>query len=276
MCKVSAIIPTHNRGARIAEALDSVFGQSLPPDEVIVVDDGSTDDTEALLRRRFPGIRYLRQAHRGVSAARNRGIEAARGRWLAFLDSDDRWMPEKLARQLAALEHRPAYRIAHTDEIWIRNGRRVNPGRRHAKAGGDIYARCLPLCAVSPSAVVVHRAVFREVGLFDETLPACEDYDMWLRICSRYPVHFLAEPLVVKHGGHDDQLSKKFSGLDRFRIRALRKMVDSGHLDGERLRLTVKTLIEKARIYTEGARKRQRHAEVMEYEALIARYAALL
>lgn len=276
MCKVSAIIPTYNRAGRLGQALESVVAQNRPPEEIIVVDDGSTDETAALVAQRFPSVRYIYQPRSGVSSARNRGIEAAGGEWLAFLDSDDCWMPDKLARQVDALRSRPVERIAHTDEIWIRNARRVNPGKRHAKAGGDIYPQCLPLCAISPSSVIMHRSVFDDVGLFDESLPACEDYDMWLRVCSRYTVRFIAEALVVKHGGHEDQLSRQYAAMDRFRVRALCKMLDSGVLDSEYRRLTAQTLVEKARVYVKGARRRRKYAEAAEHEALIARYGALL
>mgnify|MGYP001820585938 CR=1 FL=1 len=197
---ISVIIPTWNRAARLADALQSVFAQTLPAAEVIVVDDGSTDDTRRLVRSRFPDARYIYQSNKGVSSARNTGIQAASGDWIALLDSDDHWLPDKLARQCERLRARPGYRICHSDEIWIRNGRRVNPGKKHAKYGGHIFRQCLPLCAISPSAVMIQRDLFDEVGLFDERLPACEDYDLWLRICARHPVLYIDKPLITKEG----------------------------------------------------------------------------
>ncbi len=263
---VSVVIPTFDRASVLARAVDSVVAQTHSPAEVIVVDDGSTDDTAELVERRFPSVRLLRQENRGVSAARNRGIGASRGEWIALLDSDDEWRPRKLERQLSALEGQPDLRICHTDEIWIRHGRRVNPRQIHAKHGGWIFERCLPLCAMSPSSILIHRSIFEVVGMFDEELPACEDYDLWLRICSRYPVLYVDEPLVVKHGGHEDQLSRQVWGLDRFRIQALEKVIDSGHLNEADWQASVAMLLKKIEIYLEGARRRGRREEAAQYE----------
>lgn len=191
---ISVIVPTHNRAQLLARALQSVVTQATPPMEVIVVDDGSNDGTEEVVCTRFPEVQYIRQNNQGVSNTRNRGIEAARGDWLAFLDSDDEWLPQKLTSQKEMLAANPQYKICHTDEIWIRNGTRVNAMKKHTKAGGFIFERCLPLCVVSPSSVLIHRSVFDEVGLFNEDLPTCEDYDLWLRICARFPVLYVDRP----------------------------------------------------------------------------------
>lgn len=254
--KLSVIIPTWNRAERIAGALESVLSQTRPPQEIIVVDDGSSDATRETIAREFPEIRYCHQANRGVSSARNTGIAMASGDWIAFLDSDDRWQPRKLERQTAMLGARPQYRICHTDEIWIRNGRRVNPGKKHAKRGGFILRYCLPRCVISPSAILLHRDVLTHVGCFDEQLPACEDYDLWLRICALYPVLFIDEPLLDKHGGHEDQLSRRYWGMDRFRIQALEKLLRSTRLSAADYTATIDTLLEKIRILQQGAEKR--------------------
>ena len=231
-----------------------------------MIDDGSADDTMALSSR-YPEMRWIRQRQQGVSAARNRGIREARFEWLAFLDSDDEWRPGKLERQLQGIG---SYKVCHTDEIWIRNGRRVNPRRKHAKHGGQIFRHCLALCAISPSSVLLHREVFAGVGLFDEALPACEDYDLWLRVCSRFAVRYLDQHLVVKHGGHDDQLSRRFWGMDRFRITALEKIIAEGVLDPEDLAAANESLRGKIEIYLLGARKRGRVEDVALYEAKLS------
>ena len=274
MSTVSVIIPTCNRAARLERALRSVLAQRHPPLEVIVVDDGSTDPTRAVVMEAGAAVRYHYQENRGVSAARNAGIRLASGQWLAFLDSDDEWLPDKLGKQLAAAWQHPDCPLIHTDEIWIRHGRRVNPRQRHRKHGGHIFHHCLPLCAISPSSAMIRRELFTTVGLFDETLPACEDYDMWLRICHRYPVHYLDEPLIIKYGGHEDQLSRRYWGMDRFRIRALVKILQSPTLDEAQRQAVVETLRAKARVYLQGARKRNRHDEVRHYESLLRQYGA--
>ncbi len=261
---VSVVIPTYNRADRLPSAIRSVLEQTAPPAEIIVVDDGSTDGTAALVRT-FPGVRYLRQANQGVSAARNHGIREARHNWIALLDSDDEWLPRKVERQWGALEREPRFRFCHTDEIWIRKGRRVNPMKKHAKYGGHIFHHCLPLCVISPSSALIHRDLFERYGLFDPQLPVCEDYDLWLRICAREPVLYLDEPLLVKYGGHEDQLSRAYWGMDRFRIRALEKLIQSGVLEDEALNAALDTLYRKIDVYAAGAEKRQKFGEADRY-----------
>ena len=270
--RVSVVIPTYQRAALLPRALESVRRQTRVADEVIVVDDGSTDGTGELLRDRFPEVRYLRQENAGVSAARNLGIRAARGRWIALLDSDDAWRPAKLERQLAALTAAPENRVCHTDELWIRDGRRVNPGRRHVKRGGRIFRHCLPLCAISPSAAMIRRDLFDEIGLFDEEMPACEDYDLWLRITAREPVLLVDEPLVEKHGGHPDQLSRTIEGLDRYRVRALARILDHGPLGPGDRAAAIAVLDEKCRIWADGAAARGRTEEAERYRRLARGY----
>lgn len=253
---ISVIIPTFNRAGLLPGALDSVIRQSRPADEIIIVDDGSTDRTAQLIGENYPQAVYIRQARAGVAAARNRGLSAAGGDWIAFLDSDDQWLPHKLEAQCRALTAAPEYRICHSNEIWIRRGRRVNPGKKHQKFGGFIYRHCLPLCVISPSAVLIHRSVFATAGVFDAALPVCEDYDLWLRICARYPVLYLEEPLITKYGGHRDQLSRAHWGMDRFRVVALEKMMADPHLSAADRAATREVLIAKLQILLKGAGKR--------------------
>jgi glycosyltransferase involved in cell wall biosynthesis len=269
---ISVVIPTFNRAGSLPRALDSVLAQTLPPCEIIVVDDGSTDETPDLMAERYPQCRYLRQPNQGVSAARNLGISGADGDWIALLDSDDAWLPDKLDRQMHALQATPGVRICHTEEIWIRRGVRVNPMHKHAKSGGRIFRRCLPLCVISPSSVLLHRSLFDEYGLFDPDLPACEDYDLWLRLCAREEVCFVEQPLTVKYGGHEDQLSHRHWGMDRFRVQALEKLLCTTPLHATDRRAAVETLIEKAGILAQGARKRGHHARAENYLRLQARY----
>jgi glycosyltransferase involved in cell wall biosynthesis len=264
---VSVIIPTYNRGWILTEAIDSVLAQDYEDYELIVVDDGSTDNTREILDDYGQDIMVLRQANKGVSAARNRGIAEAGGQLVAFLDSDDLWLPRKLSRQVDFFKLNPAAVINQTEEIWIRNGARVNPKDRHRKPSGMIFERSLGLCLISPSAVMIKKPLFDAVGVFDENLPACEDYDLWLRISCRYPVHLIDTPLIIKRGGHGDQLSKA-PGLDRFRIQSLEKIIESGRLTGSQYRATVYKLQDKCVIYAGGCRKRGREAEAKSYEAL--------
>lgn len=269
---ISVIIPTHNRARLLPRCLDSVLTQTLKPLEIIVVDDGSTDSTRRLIRRDFPQVRLLPQENRGVSAARNAGLRAARGDWLAFLDSDDAWLPNKLQQQMQTVERAPDSNLIHTNEVWVRNGVRVNPQRKHRKYGGSIFKYCLPLCVISPSSTMIHRRVFEQVGQFDETLPVCEDYDLWLRICARMPVTFIQEPLIIKYGGHHDQLSARYRGMDRYRIRAIARILNEVKLEVSDRTAAINTMLDKIRIYLNGARKHNNRLFVPECEQLLARY----
>lgn len=263
--KISVIIPTHNRAHVLARAIESVLAQTLKPFEIILVDDGSNDLTAELINSHFPECLYVSQNNQGVSSARNHGIRIARGDWLAFLDSDDEWLPGKLAAQQKKIGGKLEHRLCHTEEIWIRNGKRVNAMLKHAKSGGYIFRQCLPLCLISPSSAMIHRSVFEELGVFDESLPACEDYDMWLRICSREPVDFVEEAQIIKYGGHADQLSGRFWGMDRFRVQALEKLLEESHLrDSDRI-ATINMLLKKLSILTKGAIKRGKKETVDHY-----------
>jgi len=268
--RVSVIIPTYNRGWIIKEAIDSVQAQVFKDFELIVVDDGSIDNTLEILNSIQCDIKVLRQSNHGVSAARNRGIAAASGHFIAFLDSDDLWLPQKLAHQVDFFNSTPDAYICQSEEIWVRNNVRVNPKKRHKKPWGMIFEPSLALCLVSPSAVMIRRSLFEKVGGFDETLPACEDYDLWLRISCRYPVYLIETPLIIKRGGHNDQLSASF-GLDKFRIKSLTKIIESGLLSKTQYEAAVKTLKQKCMIYAAGCRKRGREDEAVYYMSLSER-----
>ena len=269
---ISVIIPAHNRALMLADALSSVSAQTCRDYEVIVVDDGSTDDTERTVRTAGMPVRYLRQAHSGVSAARNLGVAEARGEWIAFLDSDDRWLGEKLERQMAFVQSHDDVVACQTEEIWIRNGVRVNPRRRHLKPSGDIFLPSLELCLVSPSAVLLRRATFERLGGFDEGLCACEDYDLWLRLAVDTPVHLVPEALTVRYAGHPDQLSRRYWGMDRFRVAALARLLASGVLGSERRACATRVLARKCEILAAGAQRRGRAAEAEGYRAIARCY----
>ena len=254
-CLVSVIVPTYNRGWIVKEAIDSVLKQDYPHVELIVVDDGSTDDTPELLAVYGDRITVFRQKNQGVSSARNRGIEKSSGELIAFLDSDDTWAPGKLSCQVAFFRNNPDALICQTEEIWIRNGKRVNPKKIHQKLSGMIFEPSLNLCLVSPSSVMMRRAFFDCVGFFDETLPACEDYDLWLRASAHYPVYLIDAPLTVKQGGHEDQLSRQW-GLDKYRILSLDKLISGDRLSVSQDMAARRVMKKKIDIYINGCLKR--------------------
>ncbi len=266
---ISIIIPTFNRCQHLKRALDSIAQQIVSEYEIIIIDDGSTDGTTEMVEKYYPQVEYFYQANEGVSAARNKGLTLAKGDWIAFLDSDDEWLPGKLASQVNALKSMPNYKICHTEELWVRNGVRVNQMKKHKKSGGWIFKHCLPLCAMSPSSILIHRSIFDDVGYFNPALPVCEDYDMWLRISAKYPVIYIEEPQIIKYGGHEDQLSKKYWGMDQYRIKALQDIISQHNLNSENEQAAKLMLLKKCLIFQNGALKRGKHDEVHYYQQII-------
>lgn len=273
---VTVIIPTCNRKHLLRKAIGSVLAQTYPHFELIVVDDGPVDDgTAELVASYGPGIIYKKQENRGPAAARNTGIRTARHELIVFLDDDDRFEPRKLAIQVGAMLKDPASLISHTQEIWYRHGKHLNQKKKHRKNRGDIFAQSLKLCAVSMSTVMVRRELFDRVGLFDEELPCCEDYDFWLRVSVDHPFLLIAEPLTFKDGGRPDQVSRRYRiGMDRFRIRAIEKILSSSALSLDQRRLARDELVRKCTIYGNGCIKHGRPEEGRYYLDLARRHAS--
>lgn len=268
---VTIIIPTYNRASVIKRALESVFSQTFANYEVIIVDDGSTDETSSFIRSLNKEVRYISIPHSGVSRARNIGIDFAKGKWISFLDSDDYWLPQKLEKQMLYLNKHTEYKVCHTDEIWIKNGVRINQGKKHKKHEGWFFSPSLNLCLISPSSVVIHESVFNNVGTFDENFEYVEDYELWLRITSRYPIGYIDEKLVVKVGGHKDQLSKRIDGIERHRIYALEKIITTGNLKEDFLKKAVEVYKKKCTIYISGCQKRKKLDEIRELHSRMNR-----
>ncbi len=252
---ISVVIPTYNRRQTIGRSIDSILNQTLFPSEIIVVDDGSTDGTSDYIQSNFPSIRLLQQSNKGVSSARNMGIRSSNSDWVALLDSDDEWFPKKLEKQVMTLSQNLDIKFCHTEEIWIRNGVRVNQMKKHQKYGGHIFNKCLDMCRISPSSVLFHRSILDDVGYFDKDQKVCEDYDLWLRITAKYPVLYIDESLIKKYGGHEDQLSKVKDGIESHRIKVLEKLIMQKFTSVQKNAM-LKMLIEKLTIFSIGAQKR--------------------
>ena len=259
--KISVIIPTFNRLDLLKRAIDSVLNQSIKPYDIIVVDDGSTDGTSEMIQHKYKSINLIQQKNSGVSAARNNGIKNAQGDWIALLDSDDEWGKNKLEEQVNNLTDNPKYEFCHTNEIWIRNGIRVNQKKRHKKYGGFIFDKCLDICRISPSSVLFNKNILNHVGWFDEKLPVCEDYDLWLRITADYEILFIDKPLIVKYGGHNDQLSNSVEAIECFRIKALQSLLENSELSKNNRIHAIEMIIKKLNIYLKGLVKRKKNDE---------------
>jgi glycosyltransferase involved in cell wall biosynthesis len=269
----------------IEESVSSVLSQTFKPKEVIVVDDGSSDKTWDVLKNlgfslsesQKKSLRYIYKENGGVSSARNVGIELSSSEYVALLDSDDEWKPTKLETQLLSLKKESfSCRVSHTNEIWIRNGIRVNQHRKHGKNGGDLFEKCLKMCCISPSSALIHRSVFNDLGSFDESLKACEDYDFWLRYCAFEQTHFVNEQLTIKNGGHSDQLSQMYWGMDRFRIYSLEKLLKNKNLSRSKYELALTELILKLKILINGSMKRGKKDFTDELNKKIIHFESLL
>ena len=271
---VDIIIPTFNRSSTLDRAIQSIFHQEFKEYILWVVDDGSTDNTPLLLKKwqsLFPSGKMKiisLYENKGVSSARNSGIKAGQAPWIAFLDSDDEWQKNKLLQQIEWSKKHPQYPLIHTEEIWIRNGKRVNPKKKHKKRGGRIFSHSLHLCCISPSSVIIQRDFLHKVGLFREDFPVCEDYELWLRITSQVEVGFINTPLVIKYGGHLDQLSKKYKAMDEWRIRALKKYFNDPFLTEEEKQQLIHVLIQKCEILLNGYKKHKNYKNQKEIEEI--------
>ena len=265
---ISVVIPSYNRREFLKRSIDSAINQTKKPLEIIVVDDGSTDGTETMIKSDYDFVKFIKQKNKGVSAARNIGIKVSIGEWICFLDSDDEWKKDKLEKQINAMKSNPGYKFFHSNEIWIKNGLRINQKKKHKKYGGDIFDKCLDMCRISPSSVMIDKTVFDEVGNFNENLVVCEDYELWLRICDKYRVFFIDEPLIIKYGGHQGQLSYSIESIENHRIKALEYLILE-NLNRKNKRHAIQMLLSKLNIYLKGLVKRRKNDEIAVYEEKI-------
>ena len=262
---ISVVIPTYNRYEVLKRALTSVYSQIHKPKEVIIIDDGSTDETSQILKY-FPDAVYIYQENAGVSSARNLGIKKSNYEWIAFLDSDDEWHPDKLQEHLELHLDKPELQMSYTDEKWVRDAKEVKIPNKYRKYGGDIFNECLSYCIIAPSATIIHKNLLDRVGLFDESLEVCEDYDLWLRVAIENDIGLIDKKLITKYGGDEDQLSTKFWGMDRFRVKTLEKLLEMSDLKEE---LIKSMLIKKYSLLLKGALKHDKILSIKTYEKKI-------
>jgi len=211
-----------------------------------------------LIRQKFPKIKLYNEKNQGVSYARNKGIIKAQNNWLAFLDSDDQWLPNKIKLQVEKInnyQNKPL--LVHTNELWIKDGNILNQKKKHEKVEGNGFNRSLNMCLISPSSVLINKYLFKKYGMFNTRLKVCEDYELWIRLTSKIPIYLVKEVCVIKYGGHKDQLSKKFWAMDRFRIRALEKLMLSNELSKIQKIEMFKVLVMKIKIIISGAENRK-------------------
>lgn len=260
--EIDVIIPTYNRASTIERAVQSVLNQTHKLFNLYIVDDGSTDETHQKVSSYLSDrVHYLRQENKGVSSARNLGIRTSHSPWVSLLDSDDEWLPQKLAIQLKHINENPAIRFFHSNEIWIRNGVRVNPPARFDKSNNDIFRRSLETCLISPSTTIIHRSLLTGLNGFDESFEICEDYDLWLKILATESVGFIPDYLVKKYGGHEDQLSLKFPAMDLWRITSMLNLLQMPGIS-EKIATQVESEIEKkAPIMLAGLIKHEQFAQ---------------
>lgn len=269
---VSVVIPVYNRASLLKRALDSVKKQTLLPNEIIVVDDGSTQGSLNHIKESHNDVKWLRQENAGVATARNSGIKECKYEWIALLDSDDEWAPQKLECQINHIRGNRDCRAVHTQEKWIRNGNEVLPPKYLNKEPDRLWERSLHHCLICPSSALLHQSVFRQIGRFDEALIACEDYDFWLRLLLEMPIGLVNKRLVIKHGGHADQLSTTTWGMDRFRVQALIKLFNHTDLDPGKREKVREVISKKCKILEQGASKRNKLDQAEQYANLHEQY----
>lgn len=252
----SVIIPSYNRKDMLKTALDSVFAQSMKDFEVIVIDDGSNDGTEEMIAGYGKDILYLWQKNSGVSNARNQGIKISKSPHIALLDSDDTWNQNKLIKDAEFIKKNPHVKIHQSDNFWVREGKNINPGKKYLKKEGWIFPESLELCTISPSSAVISRELFDKYGLFDENLKACEDYDLWLRITPFEYIGLIPEKLITRYAGHNDQLSFRYSVMDKFRLYSIIELLKKGVLNAADTKSALHAALKKGEIIKAGAVKR--------------------
>lgn len=248
--QIDVIVPTYNRAHTLERAINSVLNQTYKNFILHIVDDGSTDETEDLLEKYQENeqVKIYYQPNLGVSAARNFAAFCGEGNWISFLDSDDEWLPEKLQTQVNYLKENPNCRFLHSEEIWIRNGVRVNPKEKHKKSNDNIFERSLEFCLISPSTVMIERELFEYYRGFGESFTICEDYDLWLKILLTETPGFITTPLIHKYGGHEDQLSTKFVAMDYWRIKSLVKLFQLSKCNEAQKELIKNVLLKKSEL----------------------------
>ena len=269
---IDIIIPFYNRKHFIKKAIQSVQNQTFQDWFLWLIDDGSTDGGLESLQQELPPekIKIISlEKNKGVSFARNKGLKLSQRKWVAFLDSDDEWLPTKLEKQIEYGNKNPDKPLMHCNEIWIKNGRTLTQKKKHKKQGGRIFIPSTQLCCISPSAVLIKRSLFKEIGFFKEDFPVCEDYDLWLRITSRYEVGFLEETLVTKCGGHKDQLSMAYPAMDYWRVKALKEFLSDKNLFPEERKQVQKVLSEKCKILLNGYKKHKNLTNKKEVEDIL-------
>lgn len=229
MMPVSVIIPCYNRHDLVKDAIESVFFQSRKAEEIIIVDDASASPIK--LDAYLPQVKIIRlKNNSGVSAARNAAAQCAKAKYLAFLDSDDLWLPQKLERQIPAMQE-SGLPVSHCNEFWFRKGRWVNQSKQHEKYGGNIFCKILDKCRVSPSSLLIEKDFFMRCGAFDESLRACEDYELCLRIACRTDVLYIPEKMIVKRAIAANSLSAGIKHIEAIRLEILDNFIKNADLN---------------------------------------------
>jgi glycosyltransferase involved in cell wall biosynthesis len=243
---VSVIIPSYNSRRFLIETVESALAQSYPHIELIVVDDGSTDDTATFLAPYQGRLRYVYQENRGPSAARNRGIAEARGELLAFLDADDLWLPDKVSRQVDALCRSPRSGLVHTDVLVHEQGtgRKYHRVTRKASYVGQCSNVLFTQNQLTTSSVLLYKKCLTRVGMLDETCRHTDDYDLWLRIARHYEFCYIDEPLVI-YRLHDTNITRSTLAMRRDELYVLEKTLR----DAPSLRSMVGSRAVRRRLY---------------------------
>ncbi len=264
---ISVIIPTYNRAEHLDHCIQSVLQQDHAPKEIIIIDDGSTDHTHQVLQK-YPQVQsHHLSKNKGVSYARNQGVNLANSPWICFLDSDDTWESNKLRNQCMYLSKHPYLCLLQSQEKWIRHQRPFNQKKHHQKKPGWNFEESLSRCMLSTSSICIKKSLL-EINPFDETLPTCEDYDLWLKLTRYYPVGLDHTTSLTKYGGHPDQLSEKYTAMDQFRVQSLMNIYQNESNKPLKNKI-LKIINKKCTILENGYKKRKNTHKEEYYKALV-------
>jgi len=261
--KISVIIPAFNAVSTLSRTIDSVLAQSYGADEIIVVDDGSSDATSEVAKM-YSEVILLRQKRMGAASALNNGAMMASNEWIAFLEAADTWHPDKLQEQVACLRKSRHTKVICTDQTLVRGGREVDTAEKSQKPQEIPFDNCLSGCNMALSSLLIEKKLFDRLGGFDESMECCEDYDLWLRIMQEEKIAMIERKLVNSYGDAGDRSSCGEKETARFRVKALEK-----HLEGVHDAAVREELIRTLRVLAEGAKKDAKEEEGALYLARI-------
>jgi glycosyltransferase involved in cell wall biosynthesis len=277
MARVSVIIPTYQNGSYVGQAIESVLSQTYKDFSIFVIDDGSTDITGEVLAKFLDKISIIRQTNQGPAAARNQGIKASNSEFIAFLDADDVWLPDKLERQIAMFSEDPTVALIFSNTYIFHNGKDYPKTyfNLFSPASGMVYQELFVSDFIPTLTVVIRRSCLKATGYFDEKFFGPEDYDLWLRICQHYPISFIPEPLAryrIIEGQITSNKERLIKNLILVKEKALKDNPEAGYITKKMLDSGYYNLYFRLfKIYVQERRKSEAAQTLIHYHSIRGR-----